>query len=177
MMRTRVIVWVFLFAVNFTLGSCNLHLGEMGEAEMNKLSLTLSLSKSTYQLGEDIHASIRLKNIGSEDVVVNKRMALNFFAAPEELRDITFIITGATGETIPFSARVYVRPITPNDFIVLAPGESIDSSYNIGKMYDLKKSGSFIIYAVYQNVINTGNNAKAWKGELTSNSERLEIIP
>lgn len=176
-MKADAIFLVLLMVFVSAPASCTLHSNESGRDEMAELTLTLSMDKSTYRLGESMRVSTSLQNTGDKDVIIHNRMALNSPNAPELVRDITYIIMGPTGERVPFLARVSVRPTNTDDFIVLSPGETIEQSYNIDEFYYIRDIGSYTIFAVYQNMLDSDNNIPIWKGELTSNSEMFEITP
>lgn len=173
-MKIRLIfLTIFLFVVVLITSKLGENTSE-GD-NMVDLKLILSLDKTIYQPNEKIRASISLKNVGNDELIVNRRMTLNFSAAPSKFRDISFTITGPSGKTIPFTARVNVRALTEKDFVSLSPGETIDVSYDIERMYDLQHVGSYSIFAVYQNTINPETEKPAWQGEITSNVVIFEI--
>lgn len=147
---------------------------------MVELKLILSLDKTIYQPNEAVSALISLKNVGNKDLVVNRRMTVNFSAAPNKFRDISFTITGPSGETVPFAARINARPPTEKDFVSLSPGETIETTINIQRLHHMTDIGPYSVSAVYQNVMDPTSfplHKSAWKGEITSNVVVFEIVP
>jgi hypothetical protein len=97
--------------------------------------------------------------------------------APKEVRDITFAMMGPSGEIIP-AFRIQMSPLTPEDFVTLSPGETIEKTLNIQRIYHPTDIGLYSLSAVYQNVMDPGLfSKKAWKGEITSNEVTFEITP
>jgi len=144
---------------------------------MPSLELQISLQKSTYRLGSTIPVSVSLKNTGDINLLINSRMAVNFLGAPESLRDITFNITDPVGKTVPFTARVNTRSLTAKDIAILSPGELINKLYNLDELYDISSIGSYEISVTYQNTTTIDDYETVWKGEITSNTLTIEIIP
>jgi len=144
---------------------------------MPNLGLQINLQRSTYRLGSTIPVSVSLKNTGDINLLINSRMAVNFLGAPESLRDITFNITDPLGKIVPFTARVNTRSLTAKDIAILSPGEMIDKIYNIDELYDISNVGSYEISVTYQNTTAIDDYKTVWKGEITSTSLTIEIIP
>lgn len=144
---------------------------------MTELRLMLSLDKAEYRSGDSIHASIILKNTGNQDIVVRKRMVPGPPYTPKEAKEVVFVINGPSGEINP-PFRIQASPLTPDDFILLSPGETVVNTFDIQKIYHLTEIGTYSISVVYQNMMNPGSfHKEAWKGEITSNVVSFEIIP
>jgi hypothetical protein len=145
------------------------------QGERTSLTLEISSQGSKYQLGVKIPVLVHITNTGYFNVDINRRMVVNFSGSPNSLRDVTFIIKKPSGETIPFLARVNVRPVREEAVITLAPGETVSKAYDLGELYDLSQTGFYEITAIYQNPSEIGENDKVWKGELKSNTLIIEI--
>jgi len=169
--------WFFIFIFALALVGYLLSVDSLKGAGMAKLILSIKLENTVYRSGEAVRALVSLTNSGTEEIVVNKRMAANFSNAPELVRDVAFTVKGPTDQLLPFIARVNVRPVKHSDFIILSPGETIVMPYELGTLYDLRDSGRYSIYAEYQNAIDPDRNITAWKGKLKSNEVVFEVIP
>lgn len=140
-----------------------------------KLELEIMLGKSTYRSTSSIPIYIKLKNTGETKILVNGRMAVNYYNAPTALRDITFVLIGPDGEPVSFKAAVNIHPPREEDIVILLPQKTIERIDDIGALYDMHKIGSYTIYAIYQNSFEADHNPSTWKGEIISNSLSFEI--
>lgn len=140
-----------------------------------RLELEIMLDKLAYRSNSPIPIYIKLKNTGETKVLVNGRMAVNYFNAPTALRDITFVLIGPDGEPVSFKAAVNIRPPREEDIVILLPQKTIERIDDIQTLYDMHKIGSYTIYAIYQNTFEADRNPSTWKGEITSNSIGFEI--
>jgi hypothetical protein len=175
LMTRKIICLVLIFGMSISLGGCNFTTTEGDKVQ--SLMLEIGLEKTRYQFGDTIPVSVKLINAGDSDIVINKRMAVNVSGAPKSLREITFNVTGPSGEYIPFTTKINVRRTTAEDLIILSPGETIEKVYNINKLYDIKNVGVYSISAVYQNSIGTDQSDLTWKDKVISNTTTFEIIP
>jgi hypothetical protein len=168
---------LIIIVIALSVVGCRLIDGSSKGSQMDKLTLSINADKSIYQLGEAVRVSVILTNSGGVDILVNKRMALNFPDAPKTARDLSFTIEGPLGKLAPFIARVNVRPTRPNDFILLSPDETVEIFYDIESLYYLEDIGSYSIFAIYQNALDPDEITNAWKGELKSNVIVFEVVP
>ena len=141
------------------------------------LELTLNLNKASFAPGEPINGKITLRNAGSDAVKVNGRLALNTPYAPEEMREIAFVLSDPSGAPLDFRAKVNVGAPKDDEFKTLQPGEAIAQSYNLAKYYDLRKPGTYSVQAAYQNQSEPEfpNGTGVWKGEVTSPVEKFTV--
>lgn len=145
--------------------------------KVEKLELEIEMEKLVYPSNSSIPILIRLKNTGNTNIVVNGRMSVNHLGAPKGLQDIAFSVTDPLGEPVAFKASVKISPTDTEDLVILSPGETIEKRDYIETLYDLHIIGSYSIYAIYQNVIESDGNNSTWKGEITSNTVIFEITP
>jgi hypothetical protein len=174
-MKIKLSYLILLLVISITLIGYNVISSQRVREE--KLELEIEIDKQVYQPNSSIPIVIRLKNTGNVRLLINRRLSVNHVDAPRGLRDITFVVIGPDGEQIPFKASVNIGHLSNKDIIVLAPNRSIEVSDDIGTLYDIQQDGSYTIYAIYQNVIESDNNNSTWKGEITSNAIRFEIVP
>ena len=85
-------------------------------SDHSALSLTLSVEKDSYIAGETVFAKLELRNIGTESVLVNRRMALDSPFAPSRFREVTFGVSGPTGESLDFALLVNRGAPKEDDF-------------------------------------------------------------
>lgn len=141
------------------------------------LTLTLNLNQTQYHLGEPITATVGLKNAGSETVVVNERMTVNFSFEPDAFRELVFVITCPSGKTSEFQYLVNVRLPHAQDFLDLAAGETVEKNRLLTGNYALSETGAYTVQAIYQNQRDPGDGRTAWKGELKSNEVKFTVEP
>jgi hypothetical protein len=141
------------------------------------LELKVSLGQGPFHAGEEMGATVTLRNAGSEPVTVNGRLALNAAFAPKDYRDVALLVSDPQGAPVPFEAKVNIGSPAARDFKTLQPGEAVQHRYDLASFYDLQKPGTYSLQAVYQNQSEPGTgNGAAWKGELKSAVERLTVV-
>jgi len=147
------------------------------EREAPLLELDLGLNENIYQIGDTILATLSLKNIGQEPLIVNKRM-INYVKDLKDLCEIAFTIVTPSGDEAYFVPRVNVRLLKKDDYTTLLPGDVITSTYEIDDYYSpLESPGNYTIYAIYQNYNDPGDGEIAWKGEIKSNTITFKLEP
>jgi hypothetical protein len=174
-------VIIFCLFISFFGSSCaisrtdEIQLPATSRSQM--LKFTLSLDKNTYRIGEPIQASLKLTNIGSDPIIVNRRLILNVSFAPPETRDCYLFIMGPHGQLIDFNSSVQVAQLKSNDFVILGSNAMIQRTYaNLLDFYDIAEPGKYSIQAVYVNQMDP-DSRKAWKGTLRSNIVYFLIEP
>ncbi len=135
------------------------------------LNLSLSLSKDTFRPDEPVEGTFTLRNAGAEPALVNARLGINTPHAPQEFRELALNVTGPAGQPLDFMARVNVGDPEDQDFKLLQPGESVESTYALSDYFLLEQPGAYQVHATYQNRSDPShaNGHAAWKGEVTSN--------
>jgi hypothetical protein len=183
LMRSRKILLLILLSFTLTTG-CDLkqedrqYSAENSGTDYPYLTLELVLDKDVYQRGEPISARLILTNIGEQRVVVNQRMISNFLQAPDQFRDVSFLIISPADQSVPWGVRKDVEFPKTTDFVTLSPGAEIEATYDLQSDYIIPRvSGRYIVIAYYKNTSDPDDNRVAWKGELTSNLVVIIIEP
>jgi hypothetical protein len=115
----------------------------------SKLTLTLRVSTAPSAVGAALSAELTLANTGPEPVVVNGRLAENTPHAPDPYREVTFELEGPDGKPLSFGPKIRIGAPQPSDAREIAPGASIKHSYDLARLYDLKKPGNYRVRAFY----------------------------
>jgi len=159
------------------LASCKVALTPTSGAGGQPIQLTLTTDRQLYHQGGPITVTLLLTNTGSDELLVNARMAHNRNDAPAPFRDVTFAIVGPSGARVTTDARIDVGFPVDGDFMYLDPGDSVERVYSqISGLYAIQTPGVYAIQAVYQNQANPTSGA-AWKGEVSSNVATFTLEP
>ncbi|MFV2045084.1 MAG: hypothetical protein ACC700_17845 [Anaerolineales bacterium] len=144
------------------------------ESSGGRIELGLDFEKVSYLYNEQIVALLTIKNVGENEVVINKRMAPNEETAAERLRDIVFSIRGPAGEFLIPKILINVRAPGDSDFVSLSPGESVEKEIVLDKIYAFAQPGAYSVQAIYLN-ISDPSYARAWKGQLSSDLVTIRL--
>ena len=115
----------------------------------NDLILGISTDKQNYTKEEPIYCTLMLENVGTQSMVVNKRLAINRDALfPHE---VLFYVTGPDGKLLTFIPMVTVS-IYPKseDFTTLNPSQFVRRTWELSEFFSFEKDGKYIIQAVYE---------------------------
>jgi len=170
---------ILIIALGF-LGACTT---TNGTEIVHPLELVLSFDKRVYQRGEQVVASIVLRNIGGESLLINSYMAVNLPVMPSPVRGMAFVILDPSRDKYVPDIYIDSRPPKIEDFVVLAPGEMIERKfYPVSYGYDFSKLGMYTVIANYQNLIDPSalepnDKRMAWKGEIDSNPAYFTTLP
>ncbi|MFQ5942328.1 MAG: hypothetical protein ACE5JF_02120 [Anaerolineales bacterium] len=134
----------------------------------------IDYEKSTYLPDEPIAALLTLTNVGKNEVLVNGRLIPNEQTAPERLRYIVFSIRGPAGKPLIPKILINVRAPGDTDFVLLAPGDSIEKEILLDEIYSFAQPGVYSVQAIYLNVSNP-SESEAWKGQLSSNLATIRL--
>ncbi len=139
-----------------------------------QLSLVINLDKSTYQLGDSITSTIKIKNRGVS-TKINVRFAEQCLYHPlDENWEISFLILDSKGQQYTEPRCAIVDWADPW-YIQLNKGDEYKHPYKyLLDFYPLKDPGKYTIQAIYHNVYSPSD---VWKGEIRSNVETLTINP
>ncbi len=135
------------------------------------IEVSLEVAESTVQLGEPINLTVRLTNTGSDPATVAKP-----FFSPNL---VFFQVTDSEGEALLFDGPyAKLRPFHENDFIELEPRASVEKSFDLAKLYEIDKVGSFTVVAKYKNSDDGGQAGLSafTTGGLPSNSITIEVV-
>ena len=141
------------------------------------LELVVTLDSKAHALNQPTSGRLRLKNSGEEPLLVNSRLAINKPFAPELFREVYFILTNPSGESVEFSAKINVGEPQSKDFRNLAPGETADRAFELDLFYGLEQPGEYSVQAVYSNQSDPGDGRQAWKGKLESDLASFVLEP
>jgi hypothetical protein len=114
-----------------------------------KLTLTLHVPTAPSSVGAALSVELTLSNGGREPLVVNGRLAENNPHAPGPYREVSFELEGPDGKPLSFGPKIRIGAPQPSDARELAPGASIQRNYDLARLYDLKKPGSYRVRAFY----------------------------
>lgn len=167
-MRSTVgVLALFLITLTVSAGCSLIGLGEGGADGM---SLILVADRASYAQGDPIEVTLTLRNDGEDSELANARMAANQPAAPDMVREVVFIVTDPSGQTLPVAARINVRPPQEADFQILVPGHTVARSYDLTTLFAFDQSGDYSVRAIYQNSQDPPSGRSAWKGEIESHT-------
>jgi uncharacterized protein YfaP (DUF2135 family) len=119
----------------------------------SSLGVTISLTKSTFELGEEIPVTVTYTNLASAPILLPDFIVLE--GNPLWLE----IVRDGESRSIPF-----VGPITrlaldlTQDFVSLAPGASLQQTITVlrdqlgGTLYDVRQSGNYQVTAVFSDL-------------------------
>lgn len=147
------------------------------------LELTLRFEQTNYHIGEPVVAIVTLKNIGTETIIINSRMAIDLPYRPSPMREIAFNVITPSGEDYWPSVKINNRFFQSGDFIALTSSDYVEVIYNLSNdSYEFIETGIYRVTANYQNtvdpsIVDPEDNRIAWKGELNSNEVFLTILP
>ena len=144
-----------------------------------ELGLSLSLNRDSFSSGDNVIATLVLRNETDNMMTVNKRMAPNnliIIQSDDPLGEIAFIITNPDGKVVDFNARVNMRFPREVDFAQLAPDKFIAFSYNLSTYYKpLDSLGKYSIQAIYHNEAKLDNIEPVFTGKIFSNIVYFEV--
>ena len=172
-----ILATTLLVLFSMLLASCKVAVTPTSGAGGQPIQLTLTTDRQLYHQGGPITVTLLLTNTGSDELLVNARMAHNRNDAPAPFRDVTFAIVGPSGARVTTDARIDVGFPVDGDFMYLDPGDSVERVYSqISGLYAIQTPGVYAIQAVYQNQANPTSGA-AWKGEVSSNVATFTLEP
>lgn len=82
-------------------------------------------------MSEDVGISIVLANRGKVPMVVNRRLLIAPVATPKPFREVTFEVHGPPGYVNRNVAQVNSGRPRPEDFAELAPGATVEKSFDL----------------------------------------------
>ncbi|HEX5747427.1 MAG TPA: M35 family metallo-endopeptidase [Archangium sp.] len=113
---------------------------EQSAQATGEVAVSLSVSKATLSAREDVSVTVTLTNVSSQPVQL-----LKFYVPDSRLKEGLFEVT-RNGEPVEYIGPHIKRAApTAQDYITLAPGESISGSAPVSGMYDLTETGAYTI--------------------------------
>jgi hypothetical protein len=106
---------------------------------------------------------------------VNHRFAINHPISPPHLREVDLLIQDARGRVAEFAAKVRVGLPKREDFVVLAPGEAVEHSFDLVFYFALAPGQEYEVQAIYENyfVPDGLKDAPVWTGRLVSRTLKM----
>ncbi|PTL80873.1 M35 family metallo-endopeptidase [Vitiosangium sp. GDMCC 1.1324] len=105
-----------------------------------EVAVSLSVTKASLSAREDVAVTVTYTNISSQPVQL-----LKFYVADGRLKEGLFEVT-RNGEPVEYIGPQFKRAAPgPQDYITLAPGESVSGSAPVSGFYDLSETGSYTI--------------------------------
>jgi peptidyl-Lys metalloendopeptidase len=113
---------------------------EQSAQATGEVAVSLSVSKATLSAREDVSVTVTLTNVSSQPVRL-----LKFYVPDSRLKEGLFEVT-RNGEPVEYIGPHIKRAApTAQDYITLAPGQSISGSAPVSGMYDLSETGAYTI--------------------------------
>lgn len=144
------------------------------DRRMADLDLTLQLNQQAYTPRDEIRAEVRLTNVSNRPVLANMRLALNSVDMPDVFREVNLVIEDSTGHEPSWILRIRIDEPGDQDFMELAPRQSVQRSYPLRRFFSFNRSGQYSMRAVYGNQSDPTTGA-AWKGTAESNTVTFHL--
>lgn len=132
------------------------------------LKLGLTLNQERFALGQPIPGRLVLQNAGDEPLLVNSRLAINKSFAPAPYREVYFTLDDPSGKAVDFMLKINIGEPSGEDFKELAPGESVERSFDLDMYYALERTGEYSLQAFYENHAEPDDGRKVWTGKVKS---------
>lgn len=136
--------------------------------------------RSKIPLGQPIYLKVQLRNIGTENILVNRRFYLN--------DTVSLKIVGPARQELAWCGHISQVEPSPGDFVFLAPGAHIEkivlASCNKSKTsgYTFSGPGQYVIKAQYQLpfpsevLARAARGAKVVKGPISANPVKITLL-
>ncbi|WP_375773565.1 M35 family metallo-endopeptidase [Archangium gephyra] len=113
---------------------------QAGAQATGEVAVSLSVSKATLSAREDVSVTVTLTNVSSHPVQL-----LRYYIPDSRLKEGLFEVT-RNGEPVEYIGPHIKRAApTAQDYVTLAPGESLTGSAPVSGMYDLSETGSYTL--------------------------------
>jgi len=102
-------------------------------------------------------------------------LAINHPISPPHLREVDFLIQDVRGHIAEFASKVRVGLPHPEDFVELAPGETVERPFDLAFYYVLASGQEYEVQAIYENyfVPESLKDAPVWTGRLVSHTLKM----
>jgi hypothetical protein len=117
------------------------------------LRLEVELTPQVRANEEPVTMTLRLVNVGTRPVVVNRRMLLNAPGTPPQYGEIRLRVEGLPGYKNEIAYHVRAGEPAPTDFVMLAPQECVERRYRLTDYESLHEVGPYRLVAEYRNVL------------------------
>ena len=117
---------------------------------MQTLDLKVHILTQPVRLSGPCWVEVRLTNQSTESVLINKRLAVGYRDSDARELFADAFKRGST-EIVSQKALLYERAFSPReDYVWLAPGQSVSTSFDLFKWYSLPTAGEFELVMYYQ---------------------------
>lgn len=121
------------------------------QEEPSSLQVTISVTQTTFELGEEILVEVTYQNVSASAIEVMNRVVLEGWPLYFN------IVNQATGDRVRFLGPEFKLRLTDRDFTTLQPNETFTQTVNLVRdptsgapRYQLVSSGTYSITAVYE---------------------------
>lgn len=121
------------------------------QQEASSLQVTISVTQTTFELGEEIPVEVTYQNVSASPIEVMNRVVLEGWPLYFN------IVNQQTGARVAFLGPEFKLRLTDSDFTTLQPGETLIQTVNLVRdptsgapRYQLVRSGTYDITAVYE---------------------------
>jgi hypothetical protein len=117
---------------------------------METLDLKVRILTQPVRLSYPCKIEVRLTNRSLDAVLINRRLAVGYRdSVAREL--FVEVYKRESGEVVSQKALLYQRNFSsPEDYVWLAPGQSIATSFDLFEWYSLPSAGEFELVVCYQ---------------------------
>ena len=114
--------------------------GQFDPQPSGEVAVRLSVMNSTLSARENVAVTVTLTNVSAQPVRL-----LKWYIPGDDFNEGLFEIT-RNGEPVEYIGPHFKRVTPrPEDFVVLAPGESLSGSAPVSGLYDLSETGSYTL--------------------------------
>lgn len=164
-----------IYLAGIIIGTLILGMVNLSQAAEKNSSLILGIctDKDAYIKGEPVYCTLMLGNVGTQPVVINKRLVMH--SDPLFPHEVLFYIKDPEGKLLNFIPLVSVSiSPTKEDLITLNPSGFIRKTWNLAEFFSFEKEGKYTIQATYENYYQP-EGMKVWKGKIISNKVEIEV--
>jgi len=117
---------------------------------METLDLKVRILTQPVRLSDPCKVEVRLTNRSHDAVLINRRLSVGYRdSVAREL--FVEVYKRASGELAGQKAQLYQRNFSsPEDYVAVAPGQSVATSFDLFEWYSLPSDGEFELIACYQ---------------------------
>jgi hypothetical protein len=120
------------------------------ESVMAILDVKARILTQSVRLSQPCNVEVRLTNQSRDALLINRRLAVGYrHSHAREL--FVEVFEPESGEIVSQPALLYHRDFSPpDDYVRLAPGQSIATSFDLFEWYTLPSAGNFELVVYYQ---------------------------
>jgi hypothetical protein len=113
------------------------------------LHVEADVQPNPVRLSEPCIVRVRLTNASDDPVRLNTRLAVGY-RERDDREVFAEVYVPGTDEVVSRPAQLYQRdPAAAEDYTTLAPGESVNASFDLLNWYDLPGPGDYEVVVVY----------------------------